>query len=189
MKCARLRPKRDSNQLNKEQEFGNIPGETPLGRQSTSTGWALAKYRGRACLRPVIFFTQPGELPSPPGQALGKMSPDLPTLTASRSPSETVEQRGQSEGRPVGPHQHPLEPWVGMGELDSNAERVAWEVVRFGKCLRIGSQYYPRTRKLPDLLWIRERKITEFSALETLPGIFPSQFMDESQSFPSLHFD
>lgn len=39
--------------------------------------------------------------------------------------------------------------------------------------------------KLPDLLCIRKRKSSDFPALKTLPGIFPSQFIDESQSCPA----
>lgn len=76
-------------------------------------------------------------------------------------------------------------PGPGRQTLGASTERVAWKTVKLGKDMRLCIQ---GLNKLPNLLWTRKRKISDFPALKTLPGIFPSQFIDESEFCPSLHF-
>lgn len=138
-------------------------------RPTTANGWTFARLEGMAQLRTKTFFTQPAGLISSPGHAFGKIGPEQSMLIANRSSSLTMKRRGQSESRSVQPQQH---------LPHAQARRCgSWRPVqkaRFGKCLRIWSLYYPGTKKAPDLLWIRKRKITDLLALETQPGIFPS---------------
>lgn len=73
---------------------------------------------------PKIFFTQSRELTSSPRHALGKTSPERSTQQTGDL-SDCGEERTESDGRPLCPHQHLPEAWMWVcEELEMGAKRT-----------------------------------------------------------------
>ena len=155
-------------------------------------GWPFAKFGVQLGAQPITFFTPPEKWRDPQGTSLGKLFLKHLQLGQAGPPECLWKGRPTVGLRDLGDTpQRPGQVRAGgiFRGLKTSAGRAAWKITRCGRCLRGCALIIQGINKLPDLPWIRKMYICNFPALVALPGIFPFQFMDKSQSCSSLHCD
>lgn len=158
-------------------------------RPTTANGWTFARLGSRAWLRTKALFTQPGELISSPGHALGEIGLNHPHLQQTGAPrwlwrGEGSQKAGLCSLTNTFPKSRQGGAGVGGQHRKSGLEESwSWEMSE--KMVTI----LPRDEKSSWPFVDEEKENYWLFSLETQPGIFPFQFMNESQSYPSLHFD